>query len=49
MSYGLTSAPAAFADLMKRVFEGYVNKFVIVFINDVSVYSRTLEVHIRGN
>ena len=43
MSYGLTNAPAVFVDLMSGVFEGYVYKFVIVFIIDILVYSRTME------
>ena len=37
MSYGLVNAPAVFIDLMNRVFEGYVDKFVIVFIDDILV------------
>ena len=45
MSYGLTNAPATFVDLMNRMFEGYVDKFVIVFIDDILVYSRTMEEH----
>ena len=45
MSYRLTNAPAMFVDLMNRVFEGYVDKFVIVFIDDILVCSRTVEEH----
>ena len=37
MLYGLVSAPAVFADLMNGVFRGYVDKFVIVFIDDILV------------
>ena len=44
-SYGLTNAPAVFVDLMNRVFEGYVTKSVIVFIDDILVYSHTMEEH----
>ena len=44
-SYGLTNAPAVFVDLMNRVFEGYVTKSVIVFIDDILVYSHTVEEH----
>jgi len=33
-------------DLMNRVFESYLNKFVVVFIDDILVYSRTLEEHV---
>ena len=45
MSFGLTNAPAAFMDLMNRVFEEYFDKFVIVFIDDILVYSRTMKEH----
>ena len=43
MSFGLTNAHAAFMDLMNRVFEEYLDKFVIIFIDDILVYSRTME------
>ena len=39
MSFGLTNAPAAFMELMNRVFNDYLDKFVIVFIDDILVYS----------
>ena len=45
MSYGLTNALTAFMDLMNRVFEGYVDKFIIVFIDDILVYSCTMKKH----
>ena len=45
MSFRLTNSPAAFMDLMNRVFEEYLNKFVIVFIDDILVYSCTMEEH----
>ena len=45
MSYRLANAPAAFVDLMNRVFEGYVDKFIIIFIDDILVYSRIVEDH----
>ena len=45
MSFGLTNDPAAFMDLRNRVFEEYLDKFVIVFINDILVYSHTMEEH----
>ena len=40
MSFGLTNAPAAFMDLMNRVFRPYLDRFFIVFIDDILVYSR---------
>ncbi|KAL5542066.1 hypothetical protein UlMin_009776 [Ulmus minor] len=45
MPFGLTNAPAAFMDLMNRVFAQYLDKFIIVFIDDILVYSKTLEEH----
>ena len=45
MSFGLTNAPVAFMDLMNRVFEEYLDKFVIFFIYDILVYSSTIEEH----
>ena len=50
MSFGLTNAPAAFMDLMNRVFKPYLDHFVIVFIDDILVYSRSEvehEYHLR--
>ena len=45
MSFGLTNAPASFMDLMNRVFSMYLDKFVIVFIDDILVYSGSPEEH----
>ena len=39
MSFGLTNAPAYFMNLMNKVFMEYLDKFVIVFIDDILVYS----------
>ncbi|WMV46271.1 hypothetical protein MTR67_039656 [Solanum verrucosum] len=41
MSFGLTNAPAAFMNLMNEVFRQYLDIFVIVFINDILIYSRS--------
>ncbi|KAL1549166.1 hypothetical protein AAHA92_17300 [Salvia divinorum] len=45
MSFGLTNAPAVFMDLMNRVFHPYLDKFVLVFIDDVLVYSKNEKEH----
>ena len=45
MLYGLANAPTVFVDLMNRVFEGYVAKSIIVLIDNILVYSRTVEEH----
>ena len=47
MSFGLTNAPTAFMDLMNRVFRPYLDLFVIVFIDDILVYSRSELEHER--
>ena len=45
MSFGLTNALAAFMDLMNHVFRPYVDKFVIVFIDDIVVYLKDRKNH----
>ncbi|KAL0546768.1 hypothetical protein IC582_016681 [Cucumis melo] len=45
MSFGLTNAPAVFMDLMNRVFREFLDTFVIVFIDDILIYSKTEAEH----
>ena len=45
MSFGLTNALAIFMDYMNRIFRPYLDKFVVVFIDDILVYSKTEREH----
>ena len=45
MLFGLTNTPAAFMDLMNRVFNKYLDEFVIVFVDDILIYSDNEQIH----
>jgi hypothetical protein len=51
MSFGLMNAPAVFMNIINRVFHDYLDQFVVVFIDDILIYSKSQEdhrVHLRN-
>ena len=45
MPFGLTNAPAAFMNIMHRVFQPYLDRFVVVFVDNILIYSQSEEEH----
>ena len=45
--FGVTNAPGVFVDYMNRIFHAYLDRFVVVFIDDILIYSKTEEDHVE--
>uniref|UniRef100_A0A3Q7H5M5 Reverse transcriptase domain-containing protein n=1 Tax=Solanum lycopersicum TaxID=4081 RepID=A0A3Q7H5M5_SOLLC len=48
MSFGLTNAPDTFCTLMKKVFNPYLDQFVVMYFDDIVIYSSTLEEYVEN-
>jgi len=45
MPFGVTNAPTLFTDYMNKIFRLFLDKFIVVYIDDILIYSRTHDVH----
>ena len=48
MPFGLTNAPATFCNLMNNILFDYFDVFVVVYLDDIVIYSRTLKEHVNS-